>query len=151
LLTRYNPGATLESGLYWLADPPEQLAPLAEKLETDLLALLAENPHPRDHEVLQKAYLSFPGLLTPPSELIETVLSAYADKVEGESLTWQLRAREKASARQRDLKEMATLLEIIAKRLNYNIKRQGEVITWHDQSGDLIFSFSYCSPPLSRH
>jgi len=122
LLTRYNPGATLESGLYWLADPPEQLAPLAEKLETDLLALLAENPHPRDHEVLQKAYLSFPGLLTPPSELIETVLSAYADKVEGESLTWQLRAREKASARQRDLKEMATLLEIIAKRLKLQYK-----------------------------
>jgi hypothetical protein len=73
--------------------------------------------------------------------LIETVLSAYADKVEGESLAWQLRAREKASARQRDLKAMATLLEIIAKRLNYNIKRQGEVITWHDQSGDLIYGF----------
>ena len=141
LLSRYNPGATLESGLYWLAGSPKQLTPLVEKLETDLLALLAENPHPRDHEVLQKAYLTFPGLLTPPSELIETVLSAYADKIESEIPTWQLRAREASNARQRDLREMVTLLEIIAKRLNYNIKRQGEVINWHDQSGDLIFSF----------
>jgi hypothetical protein len=141
LLMRYNPGATVESGLYWLADPAEQVAPLAEKLETGLLALLAENPHPKHQEVLQKAYQDFPGLLTPPLELIETVLGAYAEKIDGENPSWQLRAREEASARQRDLKEMFTLLEIIAKRLNYSIKRQGEVITWHDQSGNLIYSF----------
>jgi len=141
LLMRYNPGATVESGLYWLADPAEQVAPLAEKLETGLLALLAENPHPKHQEVLQKAYQDFPGLLTPASELIETVLGAYAEKIDGENPSWQLRAREEASARQRDLKEMFTLLEIIAKRLNYSIKRQGEVITWHDQSGNLIYSF----------
>jgi hypothetical protein len=141
LLTRYNPGATLESGLYWLADPAEQLAPLAEKLETTLLALLAENPHPEHREVLRKNYHAFPGLLTPPTELIEMVLSAYADKIDGENPSWQLRAREEAAARQRDLKEMVTLLEIIAKRLNYSIKRQGEVVTWHDQSGNIISSF----------
>jgi len=141
LLMRYNPGATVESGLYWLADPAEQVAPLAEKLETGLLALLAENPHPKHQEVLQKAYQDFPGLLTPASELIETVLGAYAEKIDGENPSWQLRAREEASARQRDLKEMFTLLEIIAKRLNYSIKRQGEVITWHDQNGNLIYSF----------
>jgi hypothetical protein len=141
LLMHYNPGATVESGLYWLADPAEQMAPLAEKLETALLALLAENPHPEHREVLEKTYNAFPGLLTPPTELIETVMSAYADKIDGENPSWQLHAREDAADRQRDLKEMVTLLETIAQRLNYSINRQGEVITWHDQSGDLISSF----------
>jgi len=141
LLRRYNPGATIESGLYWLANPQIEPEPLAEKLEVVLLELLSENPQPNQQEVLQSAYHTFPGLLTPSTELIETVLSAYAEKINGENPTWQLRIREESSARQRDLREMHVLLEMIARRLNYSTEQQGEVITWHDETGNLVYSF----------
>jgi hypothetical protein len=115
-LARYNAGASVESGLYWLAEPADGSPPLTEQLETALLALLAENPAPTHQAVLERAYRTFPGLLTPQPELIESVMSAYAERHEGETLAWELRAREESRARQRALQEMHSLLELIAKR-----------------------------------
>lgn len=83
------------------------------------------------------------------------MLGAYAEKIDGENPSWQLRAREEASAREADLKEMFTLLEIIAKRLNYSIKRQGGGDYLRHQSGNLIYSFSLLlttvTTPLDLH
>ncbi len=149
---RFNPGIAPDTGQYWLRQPVIDHAPLAERLETALLEHLRANPSPSASAVRRSANLSCPGLLTPEGELVDAVMSAYADRVPGSQPGWQLRVQEELQTREKDLSEIDSILRILAARLDYSIQSSKEALHWVGRTGIVAHSFfpvlTTCVTPL---
>jgi hypothetical protein len=151
-LKRYESSSTnLEIGKWWLSSPPENKLPLADRVEIEIVHYLQKHPGCSLAEVDEAICLAFPGLLTPPIDLIETCLDSYAEVSPASSGGWHLRPGESAAARKADLLSTRQLIEGMATLCGYEC--QGEIpLIWHSHTaGDVFKFFPIASSIISRY
>ena len=149
----YSTGESVDTGLWGLSAPVHipstngNSAPsdsLSDRVEIAVVTYLQKNPNSIFLEIEQDLYPRFPGLLTPSQGMIYAVLSSYANRENG---AWKLRAEDIASARHRELNQIAHLIETIGGRLGYSTRKQGRNYIW-EQNGVLERTFTILASAL---
>lgn len=133
--TRFGGGSSsMDSGLYWLADPPPGIETLADRIEQKVIDLLHQPGDLSQAGIKEALYQVFPGLLTPSDQYINTCLESYAGLLPGEIPQWSLRANERYEKRQEDLEEIRAKCVSLGADLKFNVSKEGDTIKW--LSGD---------------
>ncbi|HJQ13204.1 MAG TPA: hypothetical protein VJ830_00535, partial [Anaerolineales bacterium] len=149
----YSTGESVDTGLWGLSTPSYSpptngnSAPndsLSDRVEIAVVTFLQKNPNSIFLEIEQDIYPRFPGLLTPSQGMIYAALSSYANRANG---IWELRAEDIASARHRELSQVARLIETIGTRLGYSTRKQGRNYLW-EQNGTLERTFNILASAL---
>jgi hypothetical protein len=132
-------GAEVESGLYWLHDPPFAEASLTDLVERQVLESLRKEGWIFEYELDKQICEEFQGLLTPDRRLINICLRSYAEGPDANG-RWRLRAEDYADARQQDCGEIRRLLVRLGSQLEFEVS-EGEMITWLGEDGDVAYAF----------
>jgi hypothetical protein len=149
----YSTGESVDTGLWGLSTPahipstngnPAPSDSLSDRVEIAVVTFLQKNPNSIFLEIEQDLYPRFPGLLTPSQGMIYAVLSSYANRENG---AWKLRAEDIASARHRELNQIARLIEVIGARLEYSTRKQGRNYLW-EQNGTIERTFNILASAL---
>jgi hypothetical protein len=114
--------------------------PLADRVEMDIVRFMQKQPAFTFEELDQRICAQFPGLLTPPAELVHACLESYGEVVPtppgsragdaGQSPNWRMRASEMAAPRKADLQQMRVTLTDLGRRFEYTIKEHGSILVW---------------------
>lgn len=153
---RFYPGQTIDTGLFWLTEPPALYTPLIDRVEQNILENLQQFHQISNDELVKLVYESIRGLFTPDQETLDAIIQSYADLVTERSPTWVLRANESMAERARDIQEVCGLLERMANQLKYSRILSSESIVWKDEQGHQIYTFfpsntAIITPYLLRH
>ncbi len=138
----HYPGASRsgESGHWWLAGKRNAELPLADRVEMEVVRYLQKNPGGTYVELYAALCDQFPGLLTPPEELVHAVLDSYAETDPDQPGRWNLRPQELPAARRADLDAARELLSQVAATLR--LSAQGDVpVVWKDEQGEILYAF----------
>ncbi|MGB4595783.1 MAG: hypothetical protein WBI14_07735 [Anaerolineaceae bacterium] len=138
---RYNPGTTIETGLFWLTKPPQTYTPLIDRIERGILDALKQSNRINNDELVNYIYAHIRGLMTPDQETISALIQSYADLNTDNGMTWGLRPNESEAERARDVKDIQDLLERMAKILKYSRLISQDSITWRDEEGLQDYAF----------
>ena len=129
--------------------------PLADQVEMELVSLLSQDqPVPRER--LEEAlYQTYPGLLTPPAELIELCLKSYGQAAEEPGSGWILKPGDRPEKRIQDLEEMADLLRQMGSQIGFETRKQPpigqvQVLRWHAEGKDRAAFFISASGLLNK-
>lgn len=106
--------------------------PLADRVEYHILETLINAPVVKEDELLSDLNSAYPGLLTPPTDLVSTILTSYAFAVSQEPAVWQINEQEQPSSRQADVQSMKQELSRLGKELNYHVEVDEQGIWWSD-------------------
>ena len=142
----YSSGEGVDTGLWGLGnnDLSRYYESLSDRVEIAVVTFLQKHPNSIFLEIEQVLYPRFPGLLTPSQGMIYAVLSSYANRENG---TWKLRAEDIASARHRELNQIARLIETIGMRLGYSTRKQGKNYLW-EQNDTIERTFTILASAL---
>ena len=110
----------------------DTVQPLAERIEKHILDALIHTTAIDESELFSELYTAFPGLLTPPTEIVNIILSSYAHTISDPPPVWQLNDQEKQKNRQTDLQYMQQALLKLGKELNYYVEVSEDSIWWID-------------------
>jgi hypothetical protein len=122
---------SLDVGLWWLPEGGAKLrsdlaseadAPLADRVEMEVVRYLQKNPASTLEQVDQALCAQFTGLYTPSRELIQECLASYGESPVPGSQGWQLRPEDAPAARRADLESMKNLLEHTGRRLGFQVE-----------------------------
>ncbi len=151
-LKRYESASpNLEIGQWWLSTPPENELTLADRVEIEIVHFLQKHPDLPLAEVDAAICKTFPGLMTPPIDLVKTCLDSYAEVTPVPSGGWHLRSNESAASRKADLLFVRQLLARIADRLGYEWQGDHPLI-WNDRTSGEVFRFyPLASSIISRY
>jgi hypothetical protein len=138
---RYNPGQSIDTGLFWLTNPAPTCEPIIDRAEQCVLDQLQHYEVVEERQILRAVVKELRGLLTPDCETVHAILESYADLQEGECLQWKLRPGDSISQRKADLTEMQSLVEKIANQLKFTRQITPEGIFWKDDYGQPNYSF----------
>ncbi len=140
LFSRFNPGMTADTGLYWLVDTSNTSQTAADRAERALLNALQNQPLLSMKDALAAINLKLPGLQNIEMELIQAILESYADPTP-DYKAWSLRAFEATRERQKDLRTIYDLIESLANRLGMRRELRTDSIAWLSQDGTPVFTF----------
>ncbi len=132
-------GMEVESGLYWLHDPPFAEADLKDLVERRVLESLREDGWIFEYELDKQICEVFQGLLSPDRRLIAVCLRSYAVGPDANG-RWRLRAEDTAVARQQDCDEIRRLLVNLGSQLEYEVN-EGEMVKWIRDDGQVAYAF----------
>ena len=139
LLRLYGGGSQEdERGLWWLASSAERPVdpanpatyPLADRVEMETVRFLQRQAEFTFEELERAVCAQFPGLLTPPVELLRACLDSYGELIAGRAGIFRMRPSETAAARKADLGEMRGLLEDLGRKLGFSASDSGSTFTW---------------------
>lgn len=159
MLRLYGGGSQEEErGLWWLAPSAERSVdpansatyPLADRVEMETVRFLQRQAEFTFAELEGAVCAQFPGLLTPPVELLRACLDSYGEMIAGRNGVYRMRASETATVRKVDLQEMRTLLEVLGRRLGFAVRKSGSAITWEGQ-GERWQFYLMASGIISRY
>lgn len=105
-----------QEGLHWLADRSEKTPPLLDRVEEAARQVVDKSAPVPFPEAQEQVYRQFPGSLTPPKEMVETSLRAYAREAEGMLWPSLLDAPKEGL-------EMVGLLQQMGERLGFEVSR----------------------------
>ncbi|MFQ5614943.1 MAG: hypothetical protein ACE5GO_00540 [Anaerolineales bacterium] len=138
-LVRYDGSPhALDVGQWGLQDTGEAGPPLADRVETALIAHLSAHPGSALAEVDAAICAAFPGLLTPEHDLVCTCLESYGEP-DGAG-RYSLRAQDQPEQRAADLDEMGAILIELGERLGYRVP-PGPVLVWQSLAGEVAARF----------
>ena len=173
-----------ERGLWWLAgkagggfsisdSSPESAAlPLADRVEMEVVRYLQKQQAAGERArwgeggpgftfaALDAAVCAqFPGLLTPPVELVRACLESYGEQVAGgpggpqggPGALWRMAAAESAASRKGDLLEMRAAIETTGQRMGFRTTEQGSALAWEREGKAEWWFFRMASSILSRY
>ncbi len=144
---RLGRGVEPEAGHYWLAEPAGAEPPLADRIESWMIELLADG-EPRAALAIERAACrDFPGLLTPDRRLLMACLRSYGLWDPGER-TWSLREEDQPDTRQSDCQEVARLLADMGSRLGFQV--EGENPIWWRPAPPDEDSYLFMVEPTAR-
>ncbi|HNC07412.1 MAG TPA: hypothetical protein PLX14_01825 [Anaerolineales bacterium] len=123
----FSTGENVDTGMWWLANPPLKNESLADQVEVAIVTHLQKHRNAIYLEVEGELNQQFTGLMTPSKGLIYAVLHSYAEKDGG---NWMLRNEDLGSARREEMKTLFALLEEIGNRLNYASMKEEKLLTW---------------------
>ncbi len=152
LVKRYGeqPHST-EGGLWWLADPVSvQTLPLTDQIEMEFVRFLEQNPGLSQSQLDQALCERFPGLLTPPAELLELLLESYAERTAEEQDCWQLHPREQPAARRKDLDEIEATLKSLGPQLGFTVHGEKPLL-WQKGKENACAFYTFGSSILGRY
>ncbi len=130
-----------ESGQWWLtAPPPVTTPPLADQLEMALVRHLDKSDGVSREELESALLARFPGLMTPPSNLIQACLESYGELAPQSGDCWQLRAQEQPTARKQDILDARNKLIELGARLNYTSSGENP-LAWRTPAGETAYLF----------
>lgn len=129
-----------EGGYWWLAQPSAASSPLADRVEREIVTLLTQYETVSRERIHLALFPLFPGLLTPPMEIIQAVLESYAEPVPGQEDTWQLRAEDAPAQRRADLNHARSGLKVLAEKMGYTFG-ENETLTWYAVDGKPVYQF----------
>ncbi len=133
LLNRVSGSAvTLETGEWWLADPPTVKMALIDYLEENIYGHLVNTPTTSAKNVKSIAYRSLPGIFTPEDDLVLNCLASYADLVDPDANIWALHESDQPAKREADKQDILKCLGSIARRLDYRVWGQTPLY-WYDE------------------
>jgi hypothetical protein len=120
-------------------------------VEMELVNLLIKQPGLSLFELQQMLNRRFPGLLTPPAELLQICLDSYAMPDGGTPITWQMRPAENPSVRRTDLDTIGRGLVRLGRRLDFDASG-GMPVIWKDARGTPVtLFFPLASAVISKH
>lgn len=135
----YSSGEGVDTGMWGLksvvSDEIKNLPPggikesLSDRVEVAIVTYLQKHPQAIYIEIEEELNKQFPGLMTPSKGLIYAVLNSYTDKDGG---MHTLRVEDFAAARRKELQKVFDLLEEVGRRLGYESKREGQVLSWFE-------------------
>jgi hypothetical protein len=133
---------SLEVGLWWLRDfdgrlssiDEEIIAPLADRVEKTLVKTLTHNPGISLEELDQKVCRSFPGLLTPETDLITICLESYGHRPDPQAGLWRLRPEDQPDSRARDVLAMRSGLKSLGERFDFSVQGENPIL-WYEPGG----------------
>jgi hypothetical protein len=146
-LRLYGGQAEEERGSWWLVTPPARAAeplstpqslPLADRVEIEVVRALQRNAEISFDDLDLALCELFPGLLTPPVELVRACLESYGEPVPSQpgsagQRNWRIRGSEAAAARRTDLQEMREGIEKIGACLGYATLERGSALIWQSK------------------
>jgi hypothetical protein len=106
-------------------------------MEIALIRILLRKGANSLEEIDRKMCEVFPGLLTPPLDLLDSILHSYGVQ---DKNGWAMKADDQPRARSSDLREIKNHLRTIGQKLNYQIKGENEII-WLNDKGQAEFQF----------
>jgi hypothetical protein len=160
ILRRYETGSQEdERSLWWLADAapglgqlaleaPRVEMPLADRVEMELVRMLQKSPGQRQAELDTALCRVFPGLSTPPAELIAAILESYGEVQDGR---WKLQSAELPAARRSDLEEARAMLRGLGERLGYTVAGETPLLWTPGRFGQVYYFYVIASSVISRH
>jgi hypothetical protein len=144
-----------------LVTPPENLDhPLADRVEMEVVRQVQKNPGISLHDLHGALCQAFPGLLTPPRELIQAVLESYAEEIPGSpgrpgrrppGQVWRLLAQEDPSSRRADLDEARRMLREIGERMGYTVSGETPLVWTPSSYGQVYFFYIMASSLVGRY
>jgi hypothetical protein len=138
--SRFNPGVSADSGLYWLVDASGSAQSAADRAERAILNALQSQPLLSMRDALNAVNLKLPGLQNVEMELVQAILESYADPTP-DLKAWSLRSFETTREREKDLKTIFELIESLANRIRLAREIKTDSIIWLGQDGSPEFSF----------
>lgn len=138
--TRYGSSEhSLEVGQWWLKSPDSDVLPLADRVETEFVQHLQNNPGCNWLEIDTAICAQFLGLLTPERELIHACLDSYGEQKPPGSGKWYCRGEDFPESRKGDLIEITKILTDIGKRLEFEVI-VGNPLQWKNPSDQVIYT-----------
>ena len=139
---RFNPGVSADTGLYWLAKPPLDLISLSDRTEEVVVQQLQSKQLVQFDDLYASVYAEMGGTLTPSDDLIQVIIDSYAELESRKNETlFRLIPSESAQRRSEDLRDIRSLLEQMADKLDYRWESRPDRVLWVDHAGDTVFSF----------
>jgi hypothetical protein len=129
-----------ESGLWWMRTPDQANESLANRVERQLVSLLQNQPGITYTELDAKLCESFPGLLTPTSDLLRVCLESYGEQQPADSGHWVLRGQDDPETRRQDIATILALLQEMGQRMGYQVEG-GSPLCWQNSDGELAYAF----------
>jgi hypothetical protein len=126
----------LEIGQYWLYETNQINLSLADRVEMAVVRNLTKYPNCSFSTIQKSIFESFPGLLTPDNELIQTCLESYGELVEEDR--WKLRDQDQPAQRRSDLDEIFGIIKSISQRLNLQVEER-KIATQQNRVGLGLF------------
>lgn len=140
-----------ERSLWWLTNPPPDLEePLADRVEREVIRSLQREPGMTRRAVEEHLCRLFPGLLTPPADLITAILESYASELPGHPGHWQLLPQEAPARRRADLEEVRQLLIELGKRMGFTVSGDLPLVWTPAAFGQVYFFYPMASSLVSR-
>jgi hypothetical protein len=132
--------ASVETGHWWLRDPHQVDAPLADRCEIALVRYLIENPDCTFDKLEMAVLKALPGLFTPEPSLIYAILDSYAERPDEIFDRWNLRSEDAPSRRRNDIQNMSKLLNHLGERIGFQVAGENPVI-WEMQNAQTAYTF----------
>lgn len=126
--------------VWWPARAVAGELPLSDRVEKQLLQSLLALPAVAEAHLLNELYSLFPGLLTPSTTLVTTILSSYAHHISEAPPVWQLNEQERPAFRQADLQTARKELLQLGKTLDYEVTHTERSLEWVE-NGQPAFLF----------
>ncbi len=147
-----NPDRPQSQRTWWPANGFDAAArPLTDRVEKHLIDALILTPAKEESELITELYAAFPGLLTPPMEMVRTVLSSYAHLVSESPAVWQINDQEKPKNRQADVQNMYQALQKLGKELAYYVEVGENSIWWIDHNRRKFVYHCFASSMIHKH
>lgn len=140
IFSRFNPGVSADSGLYWLVDSTGSAQTAADRAESAILNALQNQPLLSVKDALAAVNLKLTGLQNIEMELVQAILESYADPTP-DYKAWSLRHFEAKREREKDLKSIFELIESLANRVRMPREIKANSITWLGNDGAPEFTF----------
>ncbi len=133
--------ASLDTGIWWLADPENPEQPLIDRLEQVVVRYLVQHGSATAEQVKQSAYEALPGIFTPTYDDLLNCLESYAELAEPGSHLWVLRDADLPAARKADIESMRQSLTTIGQTLAYTVKGDDPLFWFETGLEEPVYSF----------
>jgi hypothetical protein len=137
---RYRGQRNLETEIWWKKGVRVIENSTDDRIELAIVEMLLENQGVDFHGIQKSLNERFPGLLTPATELIRTILDSYGELVDPVSGVWKLAGRENPLTRQTDLSEILDTLNATGTKFGYKVEGETESL-WKNENGELVYCF----------
>jgi hypothetical protein len=137
---RFRGQRTLESEIWWRNGLKVNEHSGDDRIEFAIIGMLLQNSGTSFLDIQKRLNEQFPGLLTPGSELIRTILDSYGEIVDPVSGIWKLATRENPLTRQTDLSQIFDTLKATGIKFGYKVEGETDSV-WKDADGNLVYYF----------
>jgi hypothetical protein len=138
---RYRGQKALESEIWWKTGLKVNHHSYHDRIELAVVEILLQSAGISFPDIQARLNEQFPGLMTPSSELIRTILDSYGEIVDPVGGVWKLAARENPMTRQADLSEIQETLRTTGVKFGYKVEGETALI-WKDNTGNPVYYFA---------
>ena len=137
-------GKQIETGTWWMQKPKNNIEPLADRVEIEVVKILLDQPVISFSEMDIRLCQVFSGLTPPEISLIQMCLLSYGHCDPPESKYWTINEGDLPKKRIKELDEISFLLSHLGKEMGYltTIDQKYHLkVEWIDEFGQETYRF----------